>query len=199
MSLIGGFTAGKSILWHAGASSVSIAGIQLSKALGASSIYATVGSQVKVDFCKSLGADEVWNYRESDWEAEVKRATDGRGVDVIIDFVGKDYFQSNLNSAARDGRVVIVGLLSGPKTKEGIDLSPFVKQRIRVEGSRLRSRDVEYQSKLRDILVRDALPKFIDDTLKVPLEKVFDWHKIQEAHLLMESNTIMGKIVCRVV
>jgi NADPH:quinone reductase-like Zn-dependent oxidoreductase len=119
MSLIGGFTSGKSILWHAGASSVSITGIQLSKALGASTIYATVGSQVKVDFCKSLGADDVWNYHESNWEAEAKRATDGRGVDVIIDFVGQDYFQKDLNSAARDGCVVIVGLLSGAKTKEG--------------------------------------------------------------------------------
>jgi hypothetical protein len=87
----------------------------------------------------------------------------------------------------------------GPKTKEGIDLSPFVKQRIRVEGSRLRSRQVEYQRKLRDILVRDALPKLIDGTPEVPIEKVFDWQEIQEAHLLMESNTIMSKIVCRVI
>jgi hypothetical protein len=57
---------------------------------------------------------------------------------------------------------------------------------------------VEYQGKLRDILVRDAPPKFIDGTLTVPLEKVFNWYEIQEAHLLIESNTIMGKIVCRV-
>ena len=62
----------------------------------------------------------------------------------------------------------------------------------------MRSRDVEYQSKLCNMLVRDALPKFIDGTLKVPLEEVFDWHEVQDAHLLMESNTTMSKIVCKV-
>jgi NADPH:quinone reductase-like Zn-dependent oxidoreductase len=198
MRLVGGFEASKSILWHAGASSVSMAGIQLSKALGASAIYATAGSDAKLDVCKSLGAADAWNYRTSDWEKELKNATDARGVDVIIDFVGQNYFQKNLNSTARDGRVVIVGMLSGPKTSEGVDLSPFVKQRIRVEGSRLRSRDLAYQKTLRDMLVRDVLPLFVDGTFNFKMEKVFDWHDIQAAHLLMESNTIMGKIVCRI-
>ncbi|KAL6904084.1 zinc-binding dehydrogenase [Trichoderma evansii] len=172
MKVAGGFKASNSILWHAGASSVSIAGIQLSKALGASTIYATAGSEAKLSLCK--------------------------GVDIIIDFVGQDYFQQNLNSAAKDGRVVIVGLLSGPKTAGSINLSPFVKQRIRVEGSRLRSRDLNYQKTLCDMLVSDVLPRIIDWTFNIQMEKVFDWHNIQAAHLLMESNTIMGKIVCKV-
>ena len=201
MDLIGGFSAGKSILWHAGASSVSIAGIQLSKALRASAIYATVGTQEKVKFCKSLGANAVWNYRESDWAQELQTTTGGKGVDIIIDFVGQKYFQMNLNSAAQDGRVVIVGLLSGAKIandQKEIDLSPFVGKRLRVEGSRLRSRDLVYQRALRDHLVEEVLPKFIDGTLEVVIEKVFDWNEIQAAHRLMESNTIMGKIVCKV-
>jgi NADPH:quinone reductase-like Zn-dependent oxidoreductase len=104
----------------------------------------------------------------------------------------------NLNSAACDGRIVIIGLLSGPRTSAGIDLSPFLKQRIRIEGSRLRSRDVEYQVNLRNMLVRDALPKLVDGSLKAPIVRVFDWHDVQEAHRLMESNTIMGKIICQV-
>jgi NADPH:quinone reductase-like Zn-dependent oxidoreductase len=198
MRVVGGFEATKSILWHAGASSVSIAGIQLSKVLGASAVYATAGSDAKLDLCKSLGATDAWNHRTSDWEQELKKATNGKGVDIIIDFVGQDYFQRNLNSTARDGRVVIVGLLSGPKTQGPVDLSLFVKQRIRVEGSRLRSRDLTYQKVLRDILVRDVLPRFVDGTFNHRMEKIFDWKDIQAAHLLMESNTIMGKIVCRV-
>jgi NADPH:quinone reductase-like Zn-dependent oxidoreductase len=198
MRLIGEFTSSKSILWHAGASSVSIAGIQLSKALGASAIYATAGSEAKLDLCKSLGATSAWNHRTCDWEEELKKVTNGKGVDIIIDFIGQDYFQQNLTSTAKDGRIVIVGLLSGPKTTEGVDLSPFVKQRIRVEGSRLRSRDLSYQKTLRDMLVRDVLPRFVDGTFNLQMEKVFDWHEIQAAHLLMESNTITGKIVCRV-
>jgi NADPH:quinone reductase-like Zn-dependent oxidoreductase len=199
MELIGGFSAGKSMLWHAGASSVSIAGIQLSKALGASAIYATAGSEDKVELCKSLGATAAWNYRETSWEEEVKTVTNGRGVDIIIDFVGQNYFQMNLNSAAKDGRVVIVGMLSGTKiSQRDIDLSPFVTKRLRVEGSRLRSRDLEYQKVLRDLLVRDVLPGFVDGRFQVLVEKVFDWQDIQEAHGLMESNTIKGKIICRV-
>ena len=199
MELIGGFSPGKSILWHAGASSVSIAGIQLSKVLGASAIYATVGSQEKVDLCRSLGATTVWNYRESNWEQEVSKITNDKGVDIIIDFVGQNYFQMNLNSAGKDGRVVIVGMLSGAKVSgKDIDLSPFVTKRLRVEGSRLRSRDLEYQRVLRDMLVKDALPGFIDGKFQVPIEKVFDWRDIQGAHSLMESNTIKGKIICKV-
>ena len=102
-----------------------------------------MGSEAKAELCKGLGATEAWNYRATDREEGVERVTGGKGVDIIIEFVGQDYFQKNLNSAAKDGCVVIVGLLSEPKTKEGVDLSPFVKQRIKVEGSRLRSRIVE--------------------------------------------------------
>jgi NADPH:quinone reductase-like Zn-dependent oxidoreductase len=198
MYLIAGFTAGKSILWHAGASSVSIAGIQLSKAHGASAIYATAGSQDKLDLCKSLGATEAWNYRETDWAEQVDLVTDGKGVDIIIDFVGADYFQKNMNSVALDGRLVIVGLLSGGTLPAGLDITAFVRRRIRIEGSRLRSRSEDYQGKLRDMLVREALPGLRDGNLKVPIEKVFDWNDVQEAHQMMESNRNRGKIVCKV-
>jgi NADPH:quinone reductase-like Zn-dependent oxidoreductase len=199
MTTVGEFTSGKSILWHAGASSVSIAGIQLSKVLGASAIYATAGSDEKVEFCTFMGATAAWNYRTSNWEEEIRNATQGEGVDVIIDFVGQKYFQMNLNSVALDGRIVIVGLLSGAKmTGADLDLSPFVTMRLRIEGSRLRSRELSYQRQLRDKLEREVVPKFLDGSLSVPIERVLDWHNIRDAHLLMESNTIKGKIVCRV-
>jgi NADPH:quinone reductase-like Zn-dependent oxidoreductase len=175
--------------------------IQLGKAIGAPAIYATVATQKKVELCQSLGATAAWNYWESDWEQEVKAATKGKGVDIIIDFVEQKYFQKNLNSAARDGRIVIIGLLSGAKIsneQNDIDLSHFVTKRLRVEGSRLRSRDLKYQRALRGRLVKDALPGFLDGRLKVRIEEDFDWNEIQAAHRLMESNTIMGKIVCRV-
>lgn len=198
MSLVGGFSPGKSILWHAGASTVSIAGIQLSKILGASAVYATAGTQDKLDHCKSIGATEAWNYREVDWAQELDKVTHGKGVDIIIDFVGQGYFQQNLNSTSLDGRIVIVGLLSGNKTAEGIDLTPFAKRRLRVEGSRLRSRDTSYQGILRDMVVENILPKLVDGSLKSPIERVFDWHSIKDAHELMESNQTMGKIICKV-
>jgi NADPH:quinone reductase-like Zn-dependent oxidoreductase len=199
MYLVADFAPGKSILWHAGASSVSIAGIQLSKAHGASAVYATVGSREKVDFVtEDLGADGAWNYNEVDWAEKVMEATKGQGVDIIVDFVGQSYFQRNLESVAVDGQVVMMGLLSGSVVPAGLDISAFVRKRVRVQGSRLRSRAIEYQEKLRDMLVEQVLPGLVGGSLNVPIERVFDWRDVQQAHALMESNAIKGKIVCRV-
>jgi putative PIG3 family NAD(P)H quinone oxidoreductase len=198
MYLVGEFTKGKSILWHAGASSVSIAGIQLSKIGGASQIFVTAGSQEKIDFCvQELGATAGFNYKTQDWSSEILKATDGKGVDIVIDFVGQDYFQGNLDVAARDGRIVNLGALSGTKLPAGVDIGPLFRKRIRVEGSSLRSRDAEYQGRLRDKL-EEYLSRFEDGTFKLFVDKVLPWEKIVEAHQLMEKNTSKGKIICTI-
>ncbi|KAJ5934148.1 hypothetical protein N7466_003695 [Penicillium verhagenii] len=195
--LIGDFQAGQSVLWHAGASSVSISGIQLAKAEGAKAIYATAGSQEKIDFLeKELGVTKAFNYRTDDWAAEIQKVTGGTGVDLTVDFIGATYFQGNLDVAARDGRVVLLGLMGGGKLPEGVNIAPLLFKRVRVEGSTLRSRDLPYQQKLRDSLVEHALPKFEDGTFKVFVEKVMPFEKIAEAHQLLESNTTKGKIIC---
>lgn len=182
MYTVGEFTKGKTILWHAGASSVSIAGIQLAKIGGASAIYVTAGSQDKIDFCvKELGATAGFNYKKQDWSKEILNATEGKGVDLTIDFIGQNYFQGNLNAAARDGRIVLLGLMSGLKTEGGVDIGPILFKRLRVEGSTLRSRDVDYQGKLRDKL-ESYLEYFENGTFKIFVDKVLPWEKIVEAH-----------------
>ncbi|EAW08507.1 NAD(P)H-quinone oxidoreductase [Aspergillus clavatus NRRL 1] len=197
--LVGEYKPGQSVLWHAGASSVSIAGIQLSKADGAKAIYVTAGSQEKIDFCvKELGATAGFNYHTQDWSAEVLKATNGEGVNVIVDYIGANYFQGNLDAAAKDGHIVNLAFLGGTKLPEGVDISPFLRKRIRFEGSTLRSRDEGYQKKLRDTLVEHALPKFRDGSFKVFVEKVFPMEQIVEAHKLMETNQTKGKIICTV-
>lgn len=199
MYLIGGFTPGKSILWHAGGSSVSIAGIQLSRHDSASRIYVTVGSDEKIKFCEDqLGVTAGYNYRAQDWCEEILKATQGRGVDIIIDFVGQNYFQANLNAAARDGRIVALGAMSGTKLPAGVDIGPFIMKRLRYEGSTLRSRNLEYQKLLRDKLAEMVLPGIRDGTYQVFIERVFDWKEVVEAHKLMESNSTRGKIICMV-
>ena len=198
MYMVGEFAPGMSILWHAGASSVSIAGIQLSKADNASAIYVTASSEEKIEFCKSLGATEGFNYKTQDWAKEVLAATGGKGVDLIIDFVGPSYFRGNLGAAARDGRIINLGALSGTVLREEVDLSAFFRKRLRFEGSSLRSRDEGYQGKLRDQLVEHALPKLKDGTFKVPIEKVFKWEEVAEAHKLLESNQTKGKLICTI-
>ncbi|KAH8821111.1 hypothetical protein F5884DRAFT_720803 [Xylogone sp. PMI_703] len=198
MYLIGEFAPGKSILWHAGASSVSISGIQLSKAGGASEIYVTAGSQEKIDFCvKELGATKGFNYRTQDWGEEILKATDNNGVDVIIDYIGADYFQANLNAAARDGHIVGLAFLGGTKLPAGVDISSFLRKRLRYEGSSLRSRDPVYQGKLRDRL-EQYLPKFEDGTFNIFIEKVFPWEQVADAHKLMEKNLTKGKLICTI-
>lgn len=98
--------------------------------------------------------------------------------------------------AARDGRVVLLGLMGGGKLPDGVNIAPLLMKRLRVEGSTLRSRDEEYQRKLRDILVEHALPKFCDRSFTVFVERVFPFEQIVQAHQLMESNSTKGKIIC---
>lgn len=184
------------MLFHAGASSVSIAGIQLAVAAGAAAVFVTAGSGEKVAFCEQLGATKGFNYRTDDWVAGVLDATQGHGVDVIVDFIGADYAQKNFEVAAVDARIVQLASLSGSVLPAGLDIGILERKRLRWEGSRLRSRGLEYQARLRDLLVENALPKFGDGTFKVSIEKVFSWKDIQEAHRLMESNVSKGKIIC---
>ena len=179
---------------------MSIAGQQLSVADGASAVFATARSDDKCEFImKHLGAKAAYNTKSEKWDESVLRDTDGKGVDVIIDYIGPDTFAANLNAAARDARVVTLATLSGTKLKIGDtepDFSNFIKKRVRYEGSTLRSRDEEYQGRLRDQLVDRALDKFKDGSFKVHIEKVFKWEDIQDAHRLMESNQTKGKLIC---
>lgn len=199
LNLIGEFKTGQSVLWHAGASSVSISGIQLSKALGATKIFVTAGSQEKIDFCvNELGATAGFNYNTQDWAKGILEATDGKGVDLIVDFIGANYFASNLTAAARDGRIVVLACMSGVELPAGVNMGPILFKRLRIEGSTLRSRDEEYQEKLRNLLVENALPKFEDGTFKVFITKVLPFDQIVQAHKLLESNQTKGKIICTV-
>jgi putative PIG3 family NAD(P)H quinone oxidoreductase len=196
--MVGEFKPGMSVLWHAGASSVSIAGIQLSKADNASAVYVTASSQSKIDFCKSLGATEGFSYKDGDWAQALLKYTDGKGADLIVDFVGASYFDQNLEAAARDGHIVNLGGLGGVVVQKPVDIGRFLRKRLRFEGSSLRSRDETYQGKLRDMLVEHALPRFIDGRFKVIVEKVFKMEEIQDAHTLLASNQTMGKLICTV-
>ena len=197
MYLVGGYQPGQSILWHAGASSVSIAGIQLCRADNARAIYVTTGSQEKIDFCvRELGATAGFNYKTQDWASGARKLTSDGGVDLVIDFVGATHFQGNLDVAAMDGRIVLLGLMSGSRLPAGTDISGLLRKRLKLEGSTLRSRDEQYQKRLRDLFVEHALPKFKEGTFKVFVETIFPAADISSAHKLLESNRTKGKVIC---
>ena len=190
----------KSVLWHAGASSVSIAGIQLCKAEGCKAIYVTASTQEKIEFCKKVGATEGWSYKDAEkpWDKQLLAYTEGKGADLIVDFVGAGYFSQNLDAAARDGRSVNLGGLGGTTLQGPVDIGRFLRKRVRYEGSSLRSRDEIYQGKLRDRLFEHAVPRFKTGEFKVHVEKVFKMGEIQEAHRLLQSSQTMGKLICTV-
>lgn len=130
------------------------------------------------------------------WAAEVKARNGGQGVDLVIDFLGGPYLESNLDVLALDGRIVQLGWLAGPVTEGSANIAGFMTKRARVQGSQLRSRDLDYQAKLRDAFVEKVLPGLVDGRFKHVVERAVPWERVREAHELMESNRVKGKVVC---
>lgn len=200
---IGEFKQGQSVLVHAGASGVGLAAIQLAKSCGASMIISTAGTDEKVAFIKQHGAHVGINYKTQDFAKEVAKETDGRGVDVVLDFVGQAYWLGNMDSLARDGHLVLIGLMSGAVTSDPVNLGPLLYKRLRVEGTTLRSRTIDYQGKLLHDFTEKALHKLFSrakggEGLDLVIHKVFPWEQVADAHREMEAAKNIGKIICEI-
>ncbi|KAI0597808.1 hypothetical protein F4775DRAFT_558676 [Biscogniauxia sp. FL1348] len=196
--LVGGLEPGQSVLIHAGASGVGQAAIQLAHFGGASKIFTTAGTDAKCELCKSLGGTFALNYRTGeDFAQVIERETQGKGVNLIIDLVGQEYWHRNTASAAMEAKIVIVAVMSGSKI-EGFDLRPLLNKRLWVLATTLRTRSADYQGKLRDIFVAEALPHLAKGTMQVTIDEVFPWSQVAAAHKKMESNANAGKLICTV-
>ncbi|KAI8989965.1 NADPH:quinone reductase-like protein [Pilobolus umbonatus] len=196
---VGEMKKGQDVLIHAGASGVGLAAIQLAREAGAKNIFVTVGSDDKVKFCQELGARAI-NYKQEDWCQIIKQETSGKGVDILIDVVGKNYWQSNMDILAVDGHMVILASMSGTIIDK-MDISILLRKRLRIEGSNLRIRSVEYQSILRDAVYNEVVVKHMathDGQMKVFIDKVFPWEQIIDSHQYLESNVSKGKVVIKV-
>ena len=186
----------ESALIHAAASGVGTAAIQMAKAISeCKQIFATAGSQQKLELCRSLGATHTINYKESDFADAVLSVTENRGVDVIMDFVGATYWEKNLKSVALDGRMVVLGLLGGGMTKEGLDMGAILRKRVRLTGSTLRSRPLEYKSRLASEFESRAMPLFVNGQLKAVVDSTFSVENVEDAHKRMTANLNVGKII----
>src|SRR5690606_26688004 len=184
---------GESFLVHGGSSGIGSTAIQLARALGAGSIFATAGSAEKCEFCRRLGADMAINYREEDFVEVLHRATNGKGVDVILDMVGGDYIQRNIQLAALDGRIVSIAFLGGAKAS--VNFAPMMVKRLTLTGSTLRPRTAEDKAAIADNLREKVWPLIEAGTVKPQMAAQFSLDQVVEAHLLMESSQHMGKIV----
>ncbi|KAF8904052.1 hypothetical protein CPB84DRAFT_1773263 [Gymnopilus junonius] len=202
--VIGQFRDNESALIHAGASGVGVAAIQLARAYGARAVIATTSSKEKIDWLLSLpsGPTHAANYKTQDFSAVVKEATENKGADVVIDFVGRTHFNKNIDSMAVDGRMTMLSFLSGAIV-ESVNLSPILYKRLHIEGSTLRARTLEYQANLITRFRQEVLSKITgekgDGPVRTYIHKVYPWTDIQAAHQEMEENKNSGKIIAEVV
>jgi len=194
--MMGRLAAGESVLIHGGTSGIGVTAIQLAAALG-STAYATAGSDDKVAACIRLGAKAAINYRSHDFGDEIKRLTDGRGVDVVLDMVGATYFQRNIRALAIDGRLVQIAFLQGAKVAE-FDLTPIMTRRLTITGSTMRPRSTAQKGEIAAQL-RDKVWPLLDAGKAGPeIFKVFPLAEAAAAHALMESSAHIGKIMLSV-
>lgn len=193
---LGKLQAKENVLIHAGASGVGTAAIQLVKEAGANAMV-TAGSERKLDACRQLGATTAINYKESSFAPKVLAATDNRGVDLILDFVGAPYWEGNYTSLALDGRLILLATMGGSEL-EHFNLSSLMRKRIKLIGSTLRVRSLDYKIRLTQDFAAFALPRFADGRLKPVVDRIFPWEKVSEAHRYMEENLNIGKIVLKI-
>ncbi|HYR33005.1 MAG TPA: NAD(P)H-quinone oxidoreductase [Burkholderiales bacterium] len=183
---------GESLLVQGGTSGIGVTAIQMAVASG-NRVFATAGSDEKVWACVTLGAEKAFNYKTQDWVAELRAATGGKGVNVILDMVGGDYVPRELKCLAEEGRLVFIAYLRGPKTE--LDIDAVMRKRLTLTGSTLRPRSAEFKGYLARNLREKIWPLIEAGRIKPQVYKTFPLEAAADAHALMESSRHIGKIV----
>jgi NADPH2:quinone reductase len=187
----GGLKAGETLLVHGGSSGIGTMAIQLAKAFGAH-VIVTVGGQDKADACLKLGADHAINYKTEDFVARVKEIT-RTGVEVILDMVGGDYVEKNIDCAAVDGRIVQIAVLGGAKAT--INPAKIMMKRLHYTGSTLRPRSNADKAAMVAAIEAKVLPLLAAGQVKPLMDSSFPLDKAADAHRRMETSSHIGKIV----
>ena len=188
----GRLQAGESLLVQGGTSGIGVTAIQLARAFGAT-VIATAGSDEKCSACLDLGAHHAINYKSQDFVAEVKRITEGKGVDVVLDMVAGDYVAREVDCVAEDGRIVIIAVQGGIKSEFNAGL--VLRRRITITGSTLRPRPVAFKGAIANALREKVWPLLAAGQVRPVIHSTFAAAGASQAHALMESNQHIGKIV----
>lgn len=188
----GRLKAGETLLVQGGTSGIGVTAIQLARAFGAT-VIATAGSDEKCAACLALGAHHAINYKSQDFVVEVKRITDGQGVDVVLDMVAGDYVAREVECAAEDGRIVIIAVQGG--VKSGFNAGLVLRRRITITGSTLRPRPVAFKGAIASALRDHVWPLLVSNDVRPVIHSTFAAADASRAHALMESNQHIGKIV----
>ena len=187
--------AGDRFLMQGGTSGIGTFAIQTAKAFGAA-VAATAGSSEKCRFLLELGCERAFRYRDEDWEAGMMEWSGGKGVDIVLDMVGGDYFAKHIKVLARDGRLVHIAATAGNKVE--LDLRALMAKRLIITGSTLRSRSVEEKTHLREGVEGNLWPLVQECKIQPIVDSVFPIEDVARAHERMQSSEHIGKIVLQV-
>jgi putative PIG3 family NAD(P)H quinone oxidoreductase len=189
---IAGLKRGELFLVHGGAGGIGTTAIQLAHASGAE-VFTTAGTDEKCATCAALGADHAINYKTQDFAEEIKRITDGRGVDVILDMVAGGYAQKNVDSLAMRGRLVQIAVQQGANVT--LNLAKIMQRRLLVTGSTLRPRSIEDKAAIAQDLRVHAWPLLESGAVKVIVDRIVPFAQVKEAHDYFERGTHVGKVI----
>ncbi|MGX9854546.1 NAD(P)H-quinone oxidoreductase [Limimaricola variabilis] len=187
-----GLARGETILLHGGTSGIGTTAIQLAKCFGAR-VIATAGSEEKCEAARRVGADVAINYRTEDFVEAARAATDGRGPEVVLDMVGGDYMQRNMEVVAIDGRISQIAYQKG--SRADLDMMPLLIKRLTLTGSTLRARPVEMKARLAAELERHVLPLLAEGRALPLIDSTFPLERVRDAHARMDAGSHVGKIV----
>ena len=190
-----GLKPGETLLVQGGSSGIGTTAIQLAKALG-HRVFVTAGSAEKCTACEKLGAEKAINYHTEDFVEVVKKLTDGRGVNVILDMVGGDYIPRELNALAEEGRIVLIAFQRGMQAS--VDLGLIMRRRLTVTGSTLRARDETFKTAVANAVKEKIWPLLESGKLAPVISATFPLAQAADAHRLMESSQHIGKIILQV-
>jgi NADPH2:quinone reductase len=183
---------GERVLVHGGTSGIGTTAIQLAHAFEGV-VYATAGSDRKCTACVRLGAAAAINYRTEDFVGRVLTETAGRGVDVILDIIGGEYLSRNIDALAMDGRLVQIGLMGGSRAQ--INLTPILQKRLTLTGSTLRARTPDQKGAIARELEERVWPLLEAQRAAPVVDRTFPLEQAAEAHRLLESGEVIGKLV----
>lgn len=195
LNWIGKLQVDETVLIHAGASGVGTAALQLAQLMQANSMV--TASAGKHAICYELGANKAIDYRRENFAEAVKEHTNGKGVDVIVDFIAANYFKQNLEALALDGRMIMLALMGGIKVSE-VNLAAILMKRLQITGSTLRSRSLEYKIRLTQDVYQYTQEHFANGRLRAVIDSVYPLEQVRHAHEYMEANKNQGKILLQV-
>lgn len=190
-----GLKKGETFLVHGGASGIGISAIQMVTAMG-SRVFTTAGSDARCRQCEALGAELAVNYKNEDFVAKLKERTEGKGVDVILDFVGGEYIARNIDLLAVEGRLVQISLLDGGQAN--INYGPVLLKRLVLTGSTLRARPNAFKRAIAASLHERIWPLLESKTIKPVVSRTFRLEEMADAHRYLMSGDNIGKVAISV-